>query len=285
MNDLSTATEQTAPEPAGQTGQTAAPYRSTFRTVLRSEWSKIRTLRSAGYTLIAAVVLGVGFGCMITFANARAYDGLSAADRAAWDPTGRSLSGVVMAQLAIGLLGSLVLTSEYATGMIRTSMAVVPRRSRLLAAKTAVFAVLALAAGEVIGFVSFVAGQAVLAGQDVPHATLGQPEVLRAVAGCGLYLAVVGLLGVAVGVLVRATAGAIAIVTAATFLIPAFTPALPESLAKFVGTYWPSMAARQLMLVHHDPHVLPPWAGFGLMVAAVAVVLAAGFVVFQRRDA
>jgi len=282
MSEPSTVTEpaeRIAPAPA----RTA--YRSTFLTVMRSEWSKIRTLRSASYTLLAAVALGVGFGCLITFADARAYGTLSAADQAAWDPTGRSLSGVVMAQLAIGLLGSLVLTSEYATGMIRTSLTVVPNRARLLAAKTVVFALIALVAGEVIGFVSFFLGQAVLNGQHVPAATLGQPEVLRSVIGCGLYLAVVGLLGVAVGVLVRATAGAISIVAAATFLVPAFTPALPDSLAKFVGTYWPSMAARQLLLVHHDPGVLPPWTGFWLMAAAVAVVLAAAFAVFQRRDA
>ncbi|MFG1904525.1 hypothetical protein [Micromonospora carbonacea] len=182
-----------------------------------------------------------------------------------------SLSGVVMAQLAVGLLGALVVTSEYATSMIRTSLTVVPRRGLLLAAKTAVFTALALVAGEIVGFLSFFAGQAILRGQHVPYAELGQPHVARAVVGAGLYLAAVGLLGVAVGVLVRATAGAIAIVTAATFLIPAFTPALPDSLARFVGTYWPSMAGRQLMLVHHDPNLPAPWAGFALLLLSVAV--------------
>ncbi|MGC5291384.1 ABC transporter permease [Micromonospora sp. DT231] len=252
---------------------------------MRSEWVKIRTLRSAWYTLVAAVVLGIGLGCIITFADAKAYTDLSAQDQAAWDPTGRSLSGAIMAQLAVGLLGALVLTSEYATKMIRTSMTVVPRRGRLLAAKTVVFTGVALIAGELIGFVSFFTGQAILRGQHVPHAALGDPHVLRAVVGCGLYLATVGLLGVAIGVLVRATAGAIAIVTALTFLIPAFTPALPESLAKFMGTYWPSMAARELMLVHHDPALLPPWSGFALLLGTVAAVFVAAFVVFQRRDA
>ncbi|TDC58889.1 ABC transporter permease [Micromonospora sp. KC207] len=261
------------------------PQASTLWHAMRSEWTKIRTLRSAWYTLIAAVVLGIGLGWVITFADARAYVDFSAEDQAAWDPAGRSLSGAIMAQLAIGLLGALVLTSEYATGMIRTSMAVVPRRGRLLAAKTVVFTGIALIAGELIGFVSFFTGQAILRGQNVPYADLGQPQVLRAVIGCGLYLATVGLLGVAVGVLVRATAGAIAIVTALTFLLPAFIPALPESLARFMGTYWPSMAARELMLVHHEPGVLSPWSGFGLLLGSVVVVFAAAYVVFRRRDA
>ncbi|MFG1849844.1 hypothetical protein [Micromonospora carbonacea] len=125
----------------------------------------------------------------------------------------------------------------------------------------------------------------VRAGRPGPRRVSAAAASTVSLSGVVMAQLAAGLLGVAVGVLVRATAGAIAIVTAATFLIPAFTPALPDSLARFVGTYWPSMAGRQLMLVHHDPNLPAPWAGFALLLLSVAVVLAAAFVVFSRRDA
>lgn len=269
----------------GQPRGVRSSYRATFVDAVRSEWTKVRSLRSAAYTLLVTIGLGVGIGSLLSFAGARGYASMSAAEQAAFDPTSRSLAGYILAQLALGFLGAFVVTSEFATGMIRTSLSVVPRRGRLLAAKVVVFAAVALGVGELVGFGSFVAGQAILRGQGVPHSGLGDPGVLRAVAGSGLYLTVVGLLGVALGVLVRATAGAVGIVVAITFLVPAFTPALPESWARFVGRYWPSMAGREVMAVHHDPHLLSPWAGFGLMCAAVAAVLAVAFVIFGRRDA
>lgn len=262
---------------------TALP-RATFAHAVRAEWTKVRTLRSVAYTLIVTVVLGVGVGCLLSFAGARGYASFSPDEQAAFDPTSRSLAGYIMAQLALGFLGAFVITSEYATGLIRTSLAAVPRRGRLLAAKVLVFAAVALGVGELIGFGSFTLGQRILAGHGVPYATLGDPGVLRAVVGSGLYLTVVGLLGVALGVLVRATAGAIGIVVVATFLVPAFTPALPETWARYVGKYWPSMAGREIMAVQHDPHLLSPWAGLGLMCASVGVVLLAAFAVLGRRD-
>lgn len=259
--------------------------RATFFDALRSEWVKLWTLRSVLYTLIGTVLLGIGTGSLFSFAAGRSYAGLSAADKAAFDPTSRGVAGYVVAQLIVGFLGVLVVTSEYATGMIRTSMTVVPRRNRLLAAKTLVFLVVALAVGEIVGFASFLCGQSILAHQRVPHAALGDPGVLRAVIGIGLYLAAVGLLGVALGALIRATAGALAIIVTVTLLVPAFIPAFPDSWGRVLGEYWPTMAGRELMAVRPDPHTLAPWPGFGLMCGVFAVVLAAAFVVFRRRDA
>ncbi|GAB3973551.1 ABC transporter permease subunit [Plantactinospora veratri] len=275
---------QVATTPA-QPRAAASPYRATFADGVRSEWTKVRSLRSVAYTLLVTVVLGVGIGSLLAFAGARGYASMPAAEQAAFDPTSRSLAGYILAQLALGFLGAFVITSEFATGMIRTSLSVVPRRGRLLTAKVVVFAAVALVVGELVGFGSFFAGQAILRGQGAPHSSLGDPGVLRAIAGSGLYLTAVGLLGVALGVLVRASTGAIGIVVVVTFLVPAFTPALPESWARFVGKYWPSMAGREIMAVQHDPHLLPPWAGFGLMCAAVAAVLAVAFIIFGRRDA
>jgi ABC-2 type transport system permease protein len=256
-----------------------------FTDAARAEWAKLRTVRSTVYTTLATVLLGVGFGALLSLAGARRYTGMTAAERASFDPAATSLSGHVIAQLALGVLGVLVITSEYATGMIHTSLAVVPGRGRLLVAKALVFTAVALVVGELAGLGAFFAGQSVLAGQGVPHTALGHPHVLRAVTGTGPYLAVVGLLGVAVGALVRATAGALAIMVSVTILVPAFVPALPDSWARAVERFWPTMAGRQIMTVRHDANVLGPWTGFGLLCATVAAAFAVAIVVFRTRDA
>lgn len=258
---------------------------TTLTDAVRSEWTKLRTLRSTVWTVLVTIALGVGFGALLSLAGARKYATLAPADRPGFDPAAVSLSGHVLAQLAIAVLGVLVITSEYATGMVGTSLTVVPRRGRVLAAKAIVSTTVALVVGEIIGFGSFFAGQAVLAGQHAPHTTLGEPHVLRAVVGAGLYLALVGLLGVAVGTLVRATAGALAIMVGVSLLVPVFIPALPDSWAHVVGRFWPTMAGERIMTARAATHVLTPWAGFGLLCATVAVVLAVALHVFRTRDA
>jgi hypothetical protein len=144
-----------------------------------------------------------------------------------------------------------------------------------------VFAVVALVAGELVGFVAFLAGQAILGDLgDVPHAALGQPGVLRAVAAAGPYLALVGLLGLAVGVVVRSAAGGITILVVATLLMP--------NIGQFFGglfRYWPLVAGLWSLTTRASPGQFAAWAGLGLQAACVAVTLAAAFVVFRRRDA
>jgi ABC-2 type transport system permease protein len=252
---------------------------------LRSEWTKLRTLRSTAWTVAATVVLAVGFAALLSLAGARKYAGLAPAGRPSFDPAAVSLSWHVLAQLAVAVLGVLAVTGEYATGMIAGSLTAVPRRGRLLIAKAVVPTALALVVGEICGFAGFFVGQAVLADRGVPHVGLGDPGVLRAVIGAGLYLAVIALLGVAVGTLVRATAGAVALMVAGTLLVPVFTPALPDSWARVVGTVWPTMAGERIMTVRPDPHLLGPWTGFGLFCAAVAGVLACAYAAFEARDA
>jgi ABC-type transport system involved in multi-copper enzyme maturation permease subunit len=184
----------------------------------------------------------------------------------------------------VAVLGVLVVTPEYATGTIRVGLAAVPRRPRLLAAKAAVAGGLALLAGGTVLLASFLVAQAVL-GDTAPRAGLDQPGVLRAVLGGGLYLALVALGAVAVGVLVRATAGAVTVMLCATLLVPAFTPILPRSLAVLVGTFWPTLAGNKIMTVVADPRTLDPWTGLAVMAAWVVALLVAALVVLQRRDA
>jgi ABC-type transport system involved in multi-copper enzyme maturation permease subunit len=252
--------------------------------VIRSEWTKFRSLRSTWLTSAVTVLLGVGIGAMATAAQARAYPDATDADLAAWDPTATSLTSITVAQLAIGVLGVLVITSEYATGLIQPSVVAVPRRGRLLAAKAAVFAGVAVVLGQVIGFTSFLIGQSLLAGADVPHATLGQPDVLRAVVGSGLYLAAIGLLGLGLGTVLRTTAGAIGALVSITLLVRLITQALPESWARWMDRYWPTTAGEKIIAVVPPPEAIGAWAGFAVLCGFVALVCAAGYTVLQTRD-
>ncbi|MHB1535589.1 MAG: ABC transporter permease [Acidimicrobiales bacterium] len=258
--------------------------RPTFVDVVRSEWTKFRSVRSSVYALLIAVVLGVGLGALISAARATHYDHRSLLERLTWDPTSVSLSGLLIAQLAIAILGVMVVTSEYSSGLIRTSLTAVPRRGRLLAAKAVVYSAVALVVGEVLSFAAFLVGQAMISGH-APTTTLGAAHVLRAVIGAGLYLALLGLFGVAVGALLRSASAAIATVVAVTFVLPIIAHALPTSWANAVQEYWPTDAGRQISQVQRLPHTLSPWVGFGELGVFVAVVLAVAFVLLKRRDA
>jgi hypothetical protein len=191
--------------------------------------------------------------------------------------------GIGVAQLALAVLGVMVVSAEYPTGLIWVSLSAVPRRGRLLAAKAAVFTLVGLLFGEVLSFASFVVGQAVIAGA-APTASLGSPSVLRAVAGTGLFLAVIGFLGVAVGALVRATTGGVAVMVALIFVLPGLGQVLPLSWRNPMLKFWPTQAGGQMLNVVHQAHALSPWAGLGLLVGFTAAVGAAAAVRFVRTD-
>lgn len=259
-----------------------APRQGTFADAVRFEWTKFRTLRSHVYTAAVTVVLAVGFGALYSGGAASGYGELSPDRQAGFDPTSISLQGgLFLAQLAIGVLGVLIVSSEYASGMIRTTLTAVPRRGMLLAAKALVLGTIAAGIGQVAAFGAFVVGQSLMADTGVPHATLGQPHVLRAVIGAGLYLMLIGWLGVALGVLLRATAGAITALVATTFVALALAQVLGETFARL----WPTIAGMAITTTLVDPDGPSVWAGFGLLCAFVAVLLGAGYTAFRSRDA
>jgi ABC-type transport system involved in multi-copper enzyme maturation permease subunit len=266
------------------TGAAAAFRAATFGDALRSEWTKLRSVRSAYWALGVTVVLGVGLGAVISAVTAHSYARFSAAEKLSWDPAGVSLSGMAVAQLAIAVLGVLCVSSEYSSGMIRTSLIAVPRRGRVLAAKSLVFAAVTLAVGELVSFAAFFAGQALISGH-APHAVLGDPGVARAVAGAGLYLAVLAVLGVAAGALLRRPAAAIAGLMAVLLVLPGIAQALPGSWRNPVTEFWPTQAGSQVTSVSHSAHTLAPWAGFGVLCLFAAVVYAAAWALLDRRDA
>ncbi|MGH9094600.1 MAG: ABC transporter permease, partial [Acidimicrobiales bacterium] len=250
--------------------------RASFFDVVRSEWTKLRTVRSTWYTLAATAVLAIGIGALIAAAASGQFDKASPSTRASWDPTAISDSGVALAQIAIAVLGVLSITAEYSTGMIRSSLLAVPRRVRVLVAKVLVFAVVGVVVGEVLCFVSFYLGQALIQNNGAPYVHLGDPQVLRAVIGSGLYLAALGLLGMALGFLVRNTALSIVLVVVIAFVLPSVGAALPTNLRHSFEKFWPTQAGGQVGNVYRAAHTLSPWVGFLELCLVILVLLVGG---------
>ncbi len=250
--------------------------------VLRSEWIKIRSLRSTVFTLIAAVGMIVGLGWLFSwFGVARLAD---TGGHLITDPVSLSLRGALLAQLAIGVLGVLVITGEYSTGMIRATISAVPRRLPVLWAKLGMFALVAFVVCTAAAFVAFLGGQAILSTKHVGASLFG-PNVLRVVIGAGLYLVVVGLLGMALGFLIRNTAGAIATLFGILLVLPVLGEVLPSDWAVHVVPYLPSNAGMDIMRLATEPGSLSPWGGFALFVGYAAVAVMVGALLLRRRDA
>jgi len=255
--------------------------------VFRSEWIKMRSVRSTMWTLVAMTVITVGIAVIATGSAAGHWSAMSLADRLAFDPTSESLLGLVFAELVIGVLGVLVMSAEFSTGTIRSTLAAIPNRPLVLASKAAVFAVVALVVGEVLSFGAFLVGQALLR-SPVPHASLSQPGVLRAVAGGGLMIAVLGLFALGLAAIIRHTAGAIAAFVGVLLVLPALLQALPTSLANRISEYLPLQISGTMTSVHHSigqSPALSPWVGFAVVCAYAMAALVVGGVLMARRDA
>jgi ABC-2 type transport system permease protein len=270
--------------PDGAVTPVPGPRGRLLPAVIRSEWTKIRSVRSTVWSLFATFGITVGLGALFCFAYVRRYDHLNIRQRLTFDPTVQSLRGLFLAQIAIGVLGVLVISSEYATGLIRTTLAAVPQRRLLLAAKAVVFGAVALVVSMISVFVAFFVGQAVLHGKHL-GVSLGDPHVLRAVLGAGVYLAIVGLLGLALGAIVRRTAGAIATLFAVVLVLPLLTRALPNPWDTDIGKFLPAELGAAMFNVRPDSSLLSP--GTALVVALVWLVVAftIAAVVITRRDA
>ena len=262
----------------------AAFRAATFADVLRSEWTKLRSVRSTFWALTVTLVLGVGLGAAISAAAAHGYAKSSASGKLGWDPAALSLDGIGIATLAIAVLGVLFMSSEYSSGMIRTSLIAVPKRGRVLAAKSLVFAGVTFVVGEVTSFTAFFVGQALISGH-APDAALGDPGAARAVVGAGLALTALAVLSVATGALLRHPAAGIACMIAVLFVLPAIAQALPDSWRNPVTEFWPTQAGGQIASVHVAAHSLQPWPGFAVMCLFTAIVYAIAWTLLDRRDA
>lgn len=268
----------TTAQAAGQPG-----LRVTQLRVVLSEWIKFRTLRSTMWTLLAAVVLTIGIGALFSAVTANQFHTFSPADQASFDPISTSLNGILFSQLAIGVLGVLLISGEYSTGMIRSSLTAVPRRLPVLRAKLGVLAGVAFVLMLVTSFASFFLGQALLSGHHL-GVSIASPNALRDVIGAALYVTVAGLIGMSLGALMRNTAAGISTMVAVFFVLPPVAGLLPSSWSSHFVQYLPSNAGEALYGGTDGlAHALAPWTGFGVLCGYAAVLI--GFAAWRLRRA
>jgi ABC-2 type transport system permease protein len=255
--------------------------RSELSDTLRAEFCKLGTVRSTYWTLFAALAFNVGFAALeAVFLPGQ----LSEHDQATLDAVRVSLGGSHLSQIAFGVLGVLIVTSEYSTGLIRVSFSAIPRRRLLLAAKATVFSLTALVAGIAASFAAYFVFQTLLAGDSL-RSSIGDPGVVRALVGGGLYLTTLGLLGLGLGTIIRSSAGAIAALFALLFVPQILAELLPQSWKSTIGPYLPMEAGSQIFSQHQEAGALGPWAGFGIFLLYAVATLVAAFVLIDRRDA
>ena len=262
------------PPPSGRAG---------FGGTLRSEFTKIRSVRSTYWTLLVLLVISVGIGAAICAGTAANWDQASATDRA----TQVSIAGLFfLGQLVIVVFGAMVLTAEYSTGMIRTSLTAMPRRVTVYAAKALVFALVALVVTLVAAFIAFFLGQALLASTHA-NASLSDHDVLRAVIGSALYVTLCGLFAFAAGAIFRHTAATITSIIGLLFVIPILAHLLPSSWYNDIARWLPDSAGGAITatVAPQDSHLFSPWGQFTVFAVYTVILLIVGGILFRRRDA
>ncbi|KAF4406090.1 MULTISPECIES: ABC transporter permease [Streptomyces] len=251
--------------------------------VLRSEWTKIKSVRSTVWTLGLAAVTTIALGALISALTKSQFDQMPRQEQISFDPTFVSFAGTGLGQLAMIVFGVLVVSNEYSSGMIRASLAAVPQRGTFLFCKVGVATALALVVGMATSFVTFFLGQALLGGRG---AELGDPGVLRAVTGAGLYMTLITMFSMGVAAMLRSPTLSLGILMPFFFLVSNILGNVPAT--EKIGRYLPDQAGSKIMQV-----VTPadggapygPWAGLGIMALWVLAALAGGFLLLRRRDA
>jgi ABC-2 type transport system permease protein len=258
--------------------------RVTLGGALRSEFTKIRSVRSTYWTLIAMFIVVVGFGALASWGRA-SHGGQPGP---LFDPTQQSLAGLYIGQLIIGVLGVLVITSEYGTGMIRTTLTTNPHRGVMIAAKAIVFAGVALVSSLITAFASFFLGQALMSSHHI-GTTISSPGVLRAVIGGALFLTACGVLAFGLGLLLRHSAAGIGAMVGLLFVVTILVNFLPQSWQNDVDKWIPALAGGQLWMVKAQPPgstpMFGPWPSFAVLCGWAAVAMIAAVALFRRRDA
>ncbi|MFI6322160.1 ABC transporter permease [Nonomuraea sp. NPDC050556] len=258
--------------------------------ILLAEWTKTRSVRSTYWTVITAVVVTIGLSAMLVGLVVAAAGAASATERTMMlsqvEAVSFSTSGLTFGSIAVVVFGVLMITSEYGTGQIRSTIAAVPNRSLLIAAKAGSVGLVSLAVGVVGSFASFFVGQALLAGEGL-QTTIGAPGVFWAVARGALMVALLGLLALAVGALLRSSAGAITIMIALLFVPAILAAFVPAWVRDHVIAYLPTSAA-SVMVYPADAapttEVLSPTQATLVLAGWVVALLVAAAVVTERRD-
>jgi hypothetical protein len=261
----------------------AAPQKLTQARVIRSEWTKLRSLPSAGWCLLLSTAGIIGVGILSSLLEA-SHPPHGAAAVAAFDPTVVSLSGVEVAMFVTGVFGLLFMTGEYGTGQARSTFTAVPRRLPVLWGKTVVLAGTAFTINAVASLTVFFIGQSILAGHHL-GTSLGQPGTARAVLGGAVFLAAVTLLGLGVGTLVRNTAGACGVLFGILFALPLVVSFLPASISDHLNKFMPGEAGMAILNTVPVPTNLSPVPGLALFAGYAAVILALAAWRIRRQEA
>jgi ABC-2 type transport system permease protein len=274
---------QTTPPPAMH--KALPPGHYGFLDLLRSEWTKIRTVRSTMWTIGVTVVLGIGIGALVSALTRSHWSSMNLGQRLSFDPSATSLIGILFAQFAVGILGVLVISAEYSTGTIRATFSAAPNRSRVFAAKIVVFGLLSLIVAEFTSFVAFFLGQFLLS-SPATHATLSSPGAFRAVFGGGLFVCALGLVAMGLGTIIRHTAGAISAFVGILLVLPILTAALPSQLSQDVRKFMPDrIGVDMLTTKSQDFGAFSPWVGLLIVAIYAVVLLFIGASMLERRDA
>ena len=271
----------------GFTGALPALERTGRVTQLRvalSEWTKLRSVRSTRWSLAIAVLLTIGFPLLFAAVTSSHWGSMSPHERANRHPLDIALAGVNVSQLAIAVLGVLVITAEYSTGMIRASFIAVPKRLPVLWAKLGVYAIVSFVLSVPSVIIAFFASQAILAKHDILQISFAHGGVARAVIGGAVYLMLVGIFAMALGAIVRNTAGGIALFAGIFFVIPPLLNVLPSSWNNAISPWLPDSAGRAVFSLTTGAHQLHPLPGVLLFAGYCAGAIAIAAVLLVRRD-
>jgi len=254
--------------------------------VVLSEWTKLRSVRSTRWSLLVAVVFTIGLPALFAAVISSQWGQMSPEEQASHRhaPLDVALAGVNLSQLAIAVLGVLVITGEYSTGMIRASMTAVPKRLPVLWAKVGVCAFVSFALMLPSVLIAFYISQAILSKHDILQTSFSTPGVARAVIGGALYLTVIGVFTLGLGAITRSTAGGISTFAGIMFVIPPLMNVLPSSWNNAISPYLPSSAGRAVFSLTHGSDSLAPWPGFALFCGYTILAIAIAAVLLLRRD-
>jgi ABC-2 type transport system permease protein len=250
------------------------------RRAISSEWIKFKTLRSTWAVLGAAVVAMVLVGLIVAYNTRHLTSALQANDIAPSGP----LQGFYLGQLLMGSLGVLFVSGEYSTGMIRSTLAAVPKRIPVLWAKLVVFVAVAGTSMIVISFVAFLSAQGLLSHYRTGF-SLGDPGVLRVVLGTGIYLTLIGVTGSVLGWIIRSTPGALVAFVGVVIVLPVLFGDALGNWGKHVAEFLPSSAGSAFAESIPDGLSLTPWWGLVVLLGWVLLGLAVAVVLLRRRDA
>ncbi|MEO5723276.1 MAG: ABC transporter permease subunit [Ilumatobacteraceae bacterium] len=252
--------------------------------VVRSEWLKMRSLRSSWLTMALAIISIPGIGIAIAWSTERDWANMRVRQKARFNPLADPMSGFNLAQLAVGVLGVLLIAGEYSGGMIRATLAAVPKRLPVLWAKLVVFTTLTLVTMVPLAVLTFFASQRILSAQHI-QTTWTTPNVARSVIGIGLYLTVVAALTIGIGAIIRNVAGAIGVFVGVILVLPVIASALPQTWGDRINKWLPSNAGQALMSFGSDNASLSPWRGFIVFCVYAVVAVAVAAALLNRRDA